>query len=173
MGRTMGNFKMKNISQETKEAIVKKVLGKKGINLKVIAKQNNIVYSTLTRWIREYQSGQYNQAITNHCSNTALSRKEKLQHILATASLDEQALGVYCREWGLYAVQLNEWKNEMAKDNNEQKNETLLIELKALRNENKQLKQEINRKDRALAETAALLVLKKKANAMWGEPEDV
>jgi transposase len=70
-------------------------------------------------------------------------------------------------------VQLNEWKNEMTKDNNEQKNEALLIELKALRSENKQLKQEINRKDRALAETAALLVLKKKANAMWGESEDV
>jgi transposase-like protein len=164
---------MKIISKETKEAIVKKILGKKDVNLKMIAKQNNIVYSTLTRWIREYQSGQLNESTIHHSSKMSLSRKEKLAHILATASLDEQALGVYCRERGLYAIQLTEWKNEMTKDNHEQKNESLLAELKTLRCENKQLKQEINRKDRALAETTALLVLKKKANAIWGESEDV
>jgi transposase len=164
---------MKIVSNETKEAIVKKVLGKQGLNLKIIAKQNNVAYSSLTKWIRQYQSGQINQATIHLHPKTALSRKEKLQHVLATAPLDEQALGIYCRERGLYAMQLTEWKNEMTKDNHEQKNDALLVELKTLRLENKQLKQEINRKDRALAETAALLVLKKKANAIWGEPEDV
>jgi transposase len=33
------------------------------------------------------------------------------------------------------------------------------------------LEQELRRKERALAETAALLVLRKKAQAIWGEPE--
>lgn len=46
------------------------------------------------------------------------------------------------------------------------------VELKALRNENKLLKQELRRKDSALAETAALLVLKKKATLIWGGLED-
>jgi transposase len=36
----------------------------------------------------------------------------------------------------------------------------------------KQLEVELRRKERALAETAALLVLRKKANAIWGEDED-
>jgi transposase-like protein len=163
---------MKIISNETKEAIVKKVFGKQGINLKIIAKQNNVAYSSLTKWIRQYQYGQINQTTIYRHLKTGLSRKEKLQHILATAALDEQALGIYCRERGLYAVQLTEWKNEMTKDTHEQKNEAFLAELRTLRLENKQLKQEINRKNRALAETAALLVLKKKANAIWGESED-
>ena len=45
-------------------------------------------------------------------------------------------------------------------------------ELKLLKHKIKQLTQELNRKDKALAETAALLVLKKKANLIWGEDEE-
>ncbi len=45
-------------------------------------------------------------------------------------------------------------------------------EMRALRQEVRTLKKELRRKDKALAETAALLVLKKKAAAIWGETED-
>lgn len=44
--------------------------------------------------------------------------------------------------------------------------------MKTLRAENKALKKELNRKDRALAETAALLVLQKKVHEIWGNDED-
>nr|WP_221898590.1 hypothetical protein [Bathymodiolus japonicus methanotrophic gill symbiont] len=44
--------------------------------------------------------------------------------------------------------------------------------LKQLRSENKKLKKELNRKEKALAETAALLVLRKKLDALWEENED-
>jgi len=43
---------------------------------------------------------------------------------------------------------------------------------KQLRKENSALRKDLNRKEKALAETAALLVLKKKAQAIWGEPEE-
>ena len=36
----------------------------------------------------------------------------------------------------------------------------------------RELEKELRRKDKALAETAALLVLKKKANAIWGDEDD-
>jgi len=45
-------------------------------------------------------------------------------------------------------------------------------ELKKAKEDSKKLKSELNRKDKALAETAALLVLRKKANAIWGDPEE-
>jgi hypothetical protein len=45
-------------------------------------------------------------------------------------------------------------------------------ELKTLRQENRNLKKDLNRKDKALAETSALLVLKKKADLIWGDLED-
>ena len=96
-----------------------------------------------------------------------------MQHIIATASLDEAAIGVYCRERGLYTHQLEAWKTDFMKENNSKDHQALLAEMKVLRSENKMLKQDIRRKDRALAETAALLILKKKAEELWGDPEDV
>ena len=45
-------------------------------------------------------------------------------------------------------------------------------EVRTLKKENKSLKKDLNRKEKALAETAALLVLKKKAQEIWGGPEE-
>ena len=45
-------------------------------------------------------------------------------------------------------------------------------EIKKLKSENRQLRKELYRKEKALAETAALLTLKKKAAAIWGEEEE-
>lgn len=163
---------MKAIPHATKESIVKKVLSNPDASLKVIATQNNLGYSTLYKWLKQYRTGQINQPDRRKKAGPSFSRAARFQHILATASLDEQAVGVYCRERGLYALQLTEWKNEFMAKNDDEKYQALLNELKALRLENKELKQNLNRKDRALAETTALLVLKKKADAIWGEPED-
>jgi Skp family chaperone for outer membrane proteins len=44
-------------------------------------------------------------------------------------------------------------------------------EFKASERENRKLEKELARKEKALAETAALLVLQKKADAIWGDPE--
>jgi transposase len=92
---------------------------------------------------------------------------------MATASLDDVAVGVYCRERGIYSFQLKQWKETFMTQKVIDKKHAELSELKSLRAENKALKQEIRRKDSALAETTALLVLKKKAALIWGEPEDV
>ena len=45
-------------------------------------------------------------------------------------------------------------------------------ELREERKKNERLEKELARKDKALAETAALLVLRKKANAIWGTEEE-
>ena len=49
---------------------------------------------------------------------------------------------------------------------------SLSKELKESEKERKKLEKELARKEKALAETAALLVLRKKADAIWGDPED-
>jgi hypothetical protein len=68
---------------------------------------------------------------------------------------------------------LQQWKNEFMLQDKNQKKQEIQSELKALRAENKLLKQDLLRKNRALAETTALLVLKKKANLIFGELKDV
>jgi hypothetical protein len=52
---------------------------------------------------------------------------------------------------------------------NEEKQQQFISELQSLRAENLQLRREVRRKDSALAETAALLVLQKKTSLIWGD----
>ena len=92
--------------------------------------------------------------------------------MLKAAKLDEKALGAYCRERGVFRYQLEQWKGEFMSKNSDQQDRRNDAELKRLKIENKSLKKELYRKDKALAETSALLILKKKANLIWGDGEE-
>jgi len=59
-----------------------------------------------------------------------------------------------------------------ANSNVKEQEKAFTIEAKKDKKQINQLEKELRRKDKALAETAALLVLRKKANAIWGEIED-
>ncbi|CAM4430161.1 MAG: hypothetical protein LEGION0398_MBIBDBAK_01336 [Legionellaceae bacterium] len=89
---------------------------------------------------------------------------------MATATLDEAAIGAYCREQGIYHFQLTQWKETFMTQRTEI-NKEIVAELKALREENKRLKKDLRRKESALAEASALLILKKKSEIIWGETE--
>ena len=91
---------------------------------------------------------------------------------MASAHLDEVALGAYCRKHGLYSFQLDEWKKEFLNSDSGSKKSKESSEIYGLKAENNSLKKNLLRKDRALAETTALLVLKKKADLLFGGQED-
>lgn len=98
--------------------------------------------------------------------------QEKLQCVLDTLGKTVEEQGAYCRAHGIYSHHLELWKKQMleglgARNTKEKKVETQLI-----KSEMKQLKRDLHRKDKALAEVSALLVLKKKAGLLWGEDED-
>ena len=153
------------VSTQTKESIISKALSRGDTPLRDIAQQNNVGYSTIQRWIREHGTGNYN-------SNTAGTKiEEKLNHIIATANLDDVSLGAYCRQHGLYSHQLTQWRNDMITTSSN-KNGSNKQELKLLKKENKKLQKELKRKDKALAEVSALLILKKKADLIWGKNEE-
>jgi len=93
--------------------------------------------------------------------------------LFATASMSEAEISEFCRNKGIYPHMLETWKQACLKNIDKSSNtNTLEKAKKALMDEIKSLKKEIRRKDKALAETTALLVLKKKAQQLWGEPED-
>lgn len=163
---------MSKLSTEAKQAIVEKVLARDGRTVKEIAEANNIGYSTLFKWVRKSLNGVIVNSKKPGKKSQVLSLSERFQHLMATASLDETATGIYCRENGLYAVQLTQWKNAFMTKEPTIKKQDNLAELKALRLEVKQLKQDVKRKNTALAEATALLILKKKAALIWGEAED-
>ncbi len=97
--------------------------------------------------------------------------KSKLAAIIQTASMNEAERSVYCREHGLYPEQLDAWKAaiESASNDGEPVSKAALA---AERKKNKILERELRRKEKALAETAALLTLSKKARAIWGVNEE-
>ena len=104
---------MNKISASAKQAIIEKVLAKDGRTLREIAKSHNISTSSLSKWLRSYRKYGTIKEQGSSKSNYDYSISDKFQHLIATASLDEVALGVYCREQGIYSFQLTEWKEEL------------------------------------------------------------
>ncbi len=89
--------------------------------------------------------------------------------------MTEHELSQYCREKGLYPEQINEWRSECMQGFMTQKEREAEVkkQAKADKCEIKELKKELRYKEKALAETTALLVLRKKLRAFYGEePED-
>ena len=94
--------------------------------------------------------------------------------VLEIANLTEIEFSEYCREKGVYPEQIKEWKEACinANDNAREKSTKAGKELRAERKEKEKLEKELARKEKALAEAAALLVLRKKADAIWGTDEE-
>ena len=94
--------------------------------------------------------------------------EEKLNAILEYEKLNEEERGKYLRERGLHSIHIERWKEAIIEGLKSSK----LNKKDSREKRIKELEKELRRKDKALAETAALLVLKKKAQDIWGEPED-
>jgi len=99
------------------------------------------------------------------------STQDKFLIAMETAKLSEAEIAEYCRRKGLYVEQVLAWKDACMQANGgvAQEAARLQKELRKKDQEVKKVTQELRRKESALAETAALLVLRKKANAIWGD----
>lgn len=102
------------------------------------------------------------------------SSRDKHAAVIETASLNAADLAEYCRHRGLYPEQLRVWREacERANDWERAAQTRIARETKDDKKRIRELERELNRKEKALAETAALLTLRKKAAAIWGEGED-
>ena len=165
-------------SKERKEAIINKMLPPSNMSVPELAKLENIPYGTVYTWKRVYID-KTKQTQESKTENTNVSIKQwtaeqKLATIIETSTLSEQERHEYCRKNGLYSADIESWKAVIIKgtEQNVAQVKTDKNELKKLRSENNSLKKELHRKEKALAETAALLVLRKKLDALWEENED-
>jgi|AntAceMinimDraft_7_1070363.scaffolds.fasta_scaffold18193_3 transposase-like protein len=98
------------------------------------------------------------------------SPEEKLAAVLEAASLTDTELGAFLRNKGLHEAHLQQWREQMLSGLKPMpmQNKKNAIESKRIR----ELEKDLRRKEKALAETAALLVLKKKAREIWGDEDD-
>ena len=133
----------------------------------------NISKSTIYQWVRTHNKKQKNNSI-NLKSKSNWTSEDKFQVVLETSSLTETELAEYCRRKGIYVDEVKTWREQCLKANQATTEDPkeLKDSLKVEKELNKELRRELRHKEKALAETAALLVLRKKANAIWGDPEE-
>lgn len=162
---------MKTYSKNFKEALVKKALLQSDISPRRFAKEAGVSNSALYNWIQRYKSGDGFEGVTKNGSND-WTTEDRFNMLIESGSLTEEQRGAYCRRKGIFQHQLLEWKKEFMKPRKEVKDTQAQAELKLLRSENKGLKKDLRRKEKALAETSALLILKKKADLIWGGIEE-
>jgi len=155
-------------SQERKEAVLKKLLPPVNKSVSEIAKEEGISEKTIYTWrSKARESGAPLPVKTTQINNW--SAETKLAVVIETAPLSETELSQYCREKGLYVEQVKQWKSQCLtgfKISQEQQKE-VAKKAKVDQLKIKSLKKELRHKEKALAETAALLVLRKKLDAFW------
>ena len=116
---------------------------------------------TATKWVQRCGTVSAHPPQRGHMKWTA---EAKLKALVETAGLAEHELGLYLRREGLYSHQITAWRAEVIEHF-----ETRPTCAKDARDETiRQLEREILRKDKALAEASALLILQKKVDLIWG-----
>ena len=165
---------MSRISVERKEAILKKLLPPYSMSVKEVSEEEGISTATLYHWRQQLRRS--GAAVPNsNTSSEQWSAQTKLAIVAETYSMTESELSQYCREKGLFPEQIQSWRSECMqgfKSSKEQEAEAKK-QAKADKLEIKELKKDLRLKEKALAETVALLVLRKKLRAFYGEePED-
>ena len=102
------------------------------------------------------------------------SSEDKFAVVLETAALNASELAEYCRRKGLFPEQIAAWRAACMSANASaaQQTKTQQAQSKEDKKRIRQLEKELQRKEKALAETAALLVLRKKVQAIWGDKEE-
>lgn len=158
-----------NYSQEFKEAVLKRLLPPESATVIQLANEYHIHENTLRYWCKKAGLTPARERLPKAPKASSRTLEEKFSILIETSLMSELERGAYCRAHGIRSEELTQWRHEFtspAATVPEQTPTPHLVE------ENRQLRRELNRKEKALAEMAALLALSKKAQAIWGEKED-
>lgn len=162
-----------NYSPELKESLLRRMLPPNNESITKIAREEGISEQTLRNW-RDKARAEGIPAPGTDAQPEEWSTQDKFLVVVETSSMNETELAEYARKKGLYVEQIRSWKDACMNANGGVAKEAARLnkELKESEKERNKLEKELQRKEKALAEAAALLVLSKKAEAIWGVPED-
>ena len=130
-----------------------------------VAREVGITVKTLERWRADAVIGPARDRVW-----TAVAR---LEAVIATAALNDAQRNAWCRAQGLYPAELAKWcSSATAALATPEEARASPQQTRGDRKRIKELERELRRKDSALAETAALLVLSKKVSAIFHRDAD-
>jgi transposase-like protein len=163
-------------SEGFKMRMVQRLSGPDPVSANKLAQEVGVSQNSLSRWLR--QAANINHFENPYEEHSDMPRKrpldltpeQKLQIVIEAESLSDEELGEFLRRKGVHEAQLQQWRSQIMNGLCEQpikKSKKTGSEAKKI----KKLEKELQRKDKALAEASALLVLKKKAQAIWGDED--
>ena len=163
-------------SEKFKSRMVAKMVGPHAVSASVLAAEVGMSQPTLSRWVREAHTVPGMAKKSRRSKEKARpqrpqdwSPEEKLRVVVESRGLTDDELGAFLRKEGVHQAQVEEWSATAHSSLLARKGaKKASAESKRIR----ELERELRRKEKALAEAAALLVLKKKAQAIWGDEED-
>lgn len=161
-----------------KGRMVQRMAGQESISATALAQEVGVSQNTLSRWLRQASDVTPTVAAMKkkHASRKSPARRsaeEKLEVVMKAAALSDDELGAFLRREGLHEAQLEEWRSKAMEGaagalkaphgkRSEKTPESRRI---------KQLESELRRKNDALAEAGALLLLKKRFEEMLGDAD--
>lgn len=158
--------------QEFRDAMVAKMLGPDAITATALARQSGVSQSALSQWRRHALAEQG----VPMASSSSLTPAQKLDLLIQARSLSGSELGAFLRTHGLHETDLDAWQQQLAQMLDpapaRQREREHARELAQSAQRERALENELRRKDAALAETAALLVLQKKVRQLWGDEDE-
>jgi transposase len=160
---------MTQYPDELKASIIARMLPPTNAMVSELARETGIPKDTLYTWRRK--AGKGGVSIREKLG-TGLSSEEKFNVVLETASLSEIELGEYCRRKGLFPQQITAWREVCTQAHTPLDSKAERKKMSTQTREIKRLEAELRRKEKALAEAAALLILQKKVRSLWAEHED-
>lgn len=167
------NKKNRTYTKEFKASVLKRLEQPTTDTITSLSEELGVPRTTIYQWIRKKEKDN-NRTSISHKPTSKWASEDKFHVVLETSTLTEVELAEYCRRKGIYVDEVNTWKEQCLKANQTtiEDPKELKESLKEEKERNKKLEKELRIKEKALAETAALLVLRKKANAIWGDPEE-
>lgn len=159
--------------------MVERMIGPNAISPDRLARESGISNTALWKWRKEALDGPFPSA---HADEFGMAKKkpqqwsaqEKLRVILEAAAASEEELGALLRREGVREAELELWKHEMLEELEGSAAHKRASRQRAGQDQKRirELERELARKERALSEAAALLLLQKKVRQIWGDEDD-
>ncbi|MFL9915135.1 IS3 family transposase [Paraburkholderia fungorum] len=162
---------MKRYSAETREWAIKQMMPPFNRAVIELSGATGITTVTLRTWRQSArQAGEFMPG--NGKTGDRWSSADKFRAVLETASLNEIETSQYCRSKGIYPEQIRQWREACEQANGAPEPKLTAAqrnEAKAAQKRIRELERQLKRADAARAEAAALLNLRKKADANLGQ----
>lgn len=164
---------MAQYEETFKHSIIQRMMPPNSESVASLSMETGVHKQTLYKWKREAKENGVPLPKAGATSER-WSTQDKFSIVIETATMTENELAEYCRSKGLYVEEVQAWRDACMQANGGVAKQATMLQ-RELREKNKEIKdlnKELDRSKSALAETAALLVLRKKARAIWGDEEN-